>query len=106
MILVYGNAGELHETAIKFTSAVPAATVVSGTGTIKTKILAGNSLVLQYKTTGQTVVQVGNTLLYILGMLFALEWISLLNIALFSRSGKRIPVLGAASPIHGCLCTV
>ncbi|KAJ7477091.1 glycoside hydrolase family 35 protein [Mycena galericulata] len=45
-----------------------AATVVSGTGTIKTKNLAGNSLALQYTTTGQTVVQIGNTLLYILGM--------------------------------------
>ncbi|KAF7330740.1 Beta-galactosidase [Mycena venus] len=66
IILVYGNAGELHETAFKFTSAIPAATVVSGTGTIKTKVLAGNSLTLQYQTTGQTVVQVGNTVLYIL----------------------------------------
>ncbi|KAF7353098.1 Beta-galactosidase [Mycena venus] len=66
IILVYGNAGELHETAFKFTSAIPAATVVSGTGTIKTKVLAGNSLALQYQTTGQTVVQVGNTVLYIL----------------------------------------
>ncbi|KAJ7781617.1 glycoside hydrolase family 35 protein [Mycena metata] len=66
VILVYGNAGELHETAFKFTSAVPTATVVSGTGAIKTKVLAGNSLVLQYQTTGQTVVEVGNVLLYIL----------------------------------------
>ncbi|KAJ6567229.1 glycoside hydrolase family 35 protein [Mycena vulgaris] len=69
VILVYGNTGELHETAFKFMSAVPTATVISGTGTIKTKILAGNSLVVQYTTSGQTVVQIGNTLLYILGML-------------------------------------
>lgn len=69
---MYGNTGELHETAFKFTSVVPSATVVSGTGKIKTKILAGNSLVVQYSTTGQTVVRIGNTLLYILGMLFSL----------------------------------
>ncbi|KAJ7367956.1 galactose-binding domain-like protein [Mycena albidolilacea] len=70
VILVYGNAHEIHETVFKFLSTIPAAAVVSGTGTIKTKVLAGNSLVLQYQTTGQTVVQVGNMLLYILGMFF------------------------------------
>ncbi|KAJ6510194.1 glycoside hydrolase family 35 protein [Mycena vitilis] len=74
VILVYGNAGELHETAFKFTSTVPAASVVSGTGSIKTKVLAGNSLVLQYQTTGQTVVQIGNTLLYILDRANAYEF--------------------------------
>ncbi|KAJ7179483.1 glycoside hydrolase family 35 protein [Mycena filopes] len=60
------NDRELHETAFKFTSTVPTASVVSGTATIKTKVLAGNSLALQFQTTGQTVVQVGNVLLYIL----------------------------------------
>ncbi|KAK7061407.1 beta-galactosidase [Favolaschia claudopus] len=65
ILVVYGNAGELHETAFKFKSAVLAATVVSGTGQIQTKVLAGNSLALQYRTTSQTVVEVGNTLLYI-----------------------------------------
>ncbi|KAJ6538991.1 glycoside hydrolase family 35 protein [Mycena capillaripes] len=74
VILVYGNAGELHETAFKFSGAVPAATVVSGTGKIQTKVLAGNSLALQYQTTGQTVVQVGNTLLYILDRANAYEF--------------------------------
>ncbi|KAJ7688379.1 glycoside hydrolase superfamily [Mycena rosella] len=66
VIFVYGSNGELHETAFKFPSSVPTATVVSGTGTIKTRSLAGNSLVLQYTTSGQTVVQIGNILLYIL----------------------------------------
>ncbi|KAJ7162583.1 glycoside hydrolase family 35 protein [Mycena crocata] len=66
VILVYGNTGELHETAFKFASSVPAATVISGPGIIKTKVLAGNSLIIQYTTTGQTVVQVGTTLFYIL----------------------------------------
>ncbi|KAJ7283442.1 glycoside hydrolase family 35 protein [Mycena rebaudengoi] len=66
IILVYGNAGELHETAFKFASKAPTATVVSGTDTIKTKSLAGNTIALQYTTNGQTVVQIGNTVLYIL----------------------------------------
>ncbi|KAF8974695.1 glycoside hydrolase superfamily [Flammula alnicola] len=68
IILIYGNAGELHETAIKFTSpAPPAVKVVSGPGNIKQKVLTGGALALQYTTSGQTVVQVGsNTLLYIL----------------------------------------
>ncbi|KAF8076034.1 glycoside hydrolase family 35 protein [Lyophyllum atratum] len=66
IILVYGNAGELHETAFKFGSTPPPAKVLSGTGTIQQKTLASNSLVLQFKTSGQTVVLVGSTLLYIL----------------------------------------
>ncbi|KAJ7638480.1 glycoside hydrolase family 35 protein [Roridomyces roridus] len=67
VVLVYGNSGELHETAFKFSSAPPAATVISGTGKIKTQVLSNNSLALQYTTTGQTVVEIGNnTLLYIL----------------------------------------
>ncbi|KAF8204850.1 glycoside hydrolase family 35 protein [Pholiota molesta] len=68
VILLYGNSGELHETAIKFTSpAPPTVKVVSGTGTIKQKVLTGGALALQYTTSGQTVVQVGsNILLYIL----------------------------------------
>lgn len=69
IILVYGNAGELHETAIKFkTSTAPAVKVLSGSSTVKQKVLNGGALALQYSTLGQTVVQVGsNTLIYILG---------------------------------------
>ena len=71
VIILYGNAGELHETAIKFTTSTPPTVkVVSGTGTIKQKVLTsgGSALALQFTTTGQTVVQVGTqTLLYILG---------------------------------------
>ncbi|KAF9526882.1 glycoside hydrolase family 35 protein [Crepidotus variabilis] len=63
VIILYGSAGELHETAIK-SSSTPS--VVSGSGTIKTKSLSGGVLAIQYTTTGQTVVQVGNTLLYVL----------------------------------------
>lgn len=66
---MYGNSGELHETAFKFNGTVPSVTVVSGTGTLKQKTLAGNSIAIQYTTIGQTVVEVGsNILLYILGM--------------------------------------
>lgn len=63
-----GNAGELHETAIKFNGAVPKASVVSGSGTVKQDTINGTNLVLQYTTTGQTVVEIGDKiLLYILG---------------------------------------
>ncbi|KDR69947.1 hypothetical protein GALMADRAFT_1351204 [Galerina marginata CBS 339.88] len=71
VIILYGNAGELHETAIKFTgTTTPTVKVVSGSGTLKQKVLtsSGNSaLALQYTTApGQTVVQVGSTvMLYI-----------------------------------------
>ncbi|KAF8165127.1 glycoside hydrolase family 35 protein [Crassisporium funariophilum] len=66
IILIYGNAGELHETAFKFANTAPTAKVVSGTGTIKQKALAGGAIALQYTTTGQTVVQIGTTIVYIL----------------------------------------
>jgi hypothetical protein len=68
VILLYGNNGELHETAIKFQGTAPRVTVVSGTAKIKQQTLSGSALALQFTTDGQTVVQVGNnTLLYILG---------------------------------------
>lgn len=67
IILVYGNAGELHETAFKFVGTAPVAKVISGQGAIKQKALASNSLALQFTTSDQTVVQVGNTVLYVLG---------------------------------------
>ncbi|KAF5370168.1 hypothetical protein D9758_001409 [Tetrapyrgos nigripes] len=67
IILVYGNEGELHETAFKFDTDVPTAAVVSGSGNVKQQNISGNSLTLQYETSGQTVVEVGsNILLYIL----------------------------------------
>lgn len=68
VIIVYGNEGELHETAFTFNGTVPFATVVSGSGTVKQQTINDNHLVLQYTTTGQTVVEVGSDiLLYILG---------------------------------------
>ena len=67
---ITGNTGELHETAIKFAGKVPSALVVSGAAsTIKQETLQFSNLVIQYTTTGQTVVEVGdNVLLYILGV--------------------------------------
>ncbi|KAJ6516256.1 glycoside hydrolase family 35 protein [Mycena sanguinolenta] len=95
VILIYGNAGELHETAFKFASAVPEATVVSGTGAIKSKVLAGNSLVLQYQTTGQTVVQVGNILLYILDRATAYQFWVLHppSIGAFAQFNTQNPII-------------
>ncbi|KAG6901882.1 hypothetical protein C0995_007006 [Termitomyces sp. Mi166 len=66
VLLVYGNAGELHETAFTFSGTPPTAEVLSGSGSIKQKIFGDNHLALQFTTTGQTVVRVGSTLLYIL----------------------------------------
>ncbi|CAA7259499.1 unnamed protein product [Cyclocybe aegerita] len=67
IILLYGSEGELHETAIKFEGlTAPTVTVVSGSATIKQKVLDGGALALQYTTTGQSVVDVGSTRLYIL----------------------------------------
>ncbi|KAF4619802.1 hypothetical protein D9613_005465 [Agrocybe pediades] len=68
VIVLYGNAGELHETAIKFDGATPPAVkIASGNGKIKQKALVGGALALQYTTSGQTVVEVGSeVLLYIL----------------------------------------
>lgn len=74
VIIVYGNAGELHETAFKFNStSIPSPNVVSGTQSLKTGTTTSTSLVIQYTTTGQTVVEIGsNILLYILGEELAL----------------------------------
>ena len=69
VIIIYGNTGELHETAFKFGStSIPSANVVSGTQSLKTETINSTCLVIQYTTSGQTVVEVGsNILLYILG---------------------------------------
>jgi len=75
VIFLYGNAGELHETAFKFNSntgtAVPTVKVLSPSSAanlIKSQIIGGSALAVQYKTIGQTVIQVGTTIVYILGM--------------------------------------
>lgn len=49
-------------------TSIPSANVVSGTQSLKTETINTTSLVIQYTTFGQTVVEVGsNILLYILG---------------------------------------
>jgi hypothetical protein len=71
VILLYGNKDEIHETAIVFDGTVPQAKVVSGTATIQQNSINGTALAIQYTTTGQTVVSVGDgILLYILGTSF------------------------------------
>lgn len=72
IIVVYGNDGELHETAFVFENDnLPEANVVDGPGEIQTGAVANSSLAIQYTTSGQTVVEIGsNILLYILG-----EWL-------------------------------
>lgn len=73
VILIYGDSGESHETAILFSGDAPKAKVVFGDGKIETQMIADKKAVaIQYKTTGQTVVEVGSTTLYILGMFDAL----------------------------------
>ncbi|EIN05080.1 hypothetical protein PUNSTDRAFT_146007 [Punctularia strigosozonata HHB-11173 SS5] len=75
VVVLYGNSGELHETAIKASSAANAK-VVSGTGNVKQANRNG-TLVIQYTTSGQTVVEIGSSvLLYILDRTEAYEfWI-------------------------------
>jgi len=65
--VLYGGAGELHEFAVKYTGTAPTATVVSGTGTIK-QAAANGAVAVQFVANGQTVVQVGTTLFYLVGM--------------------------------------
>jgi hypothetical protein len=69
-LFLYGNEGELHETAFILPSAdsEPSAQVVSGSGSIKQQVLASGALAMQYTTTGQTVLQIGPRLrVFILG---------------------------------------
>lgn len=70
-IFLYGNEGELHETAFVVPSssgARPSARVVSGSTPIKQQVLASGALAVQYTTTGQTVLQIGPKLrVFILG---------------------------------------
>ncbi|KAF9452019.1 glycoside hydrolase family 35 protein [Macrolepiota fuliginosa MF-IS2] len=62
IILLYGNQGELHETAFilpQTPGSSPFARVVSGTATIKQQVLPSGALAIQYTATDQTVVQIG-----------------------------------------------
>ncbi|KXN86326.1 putative beta-galactosidase A, partial [Leucoagaricus sp. SymC.cos] len=64
-IFLYGNEGELHETAFLLPDASgtqSSARVVSGSGNIKQQYLPGGALAIQYTTTGQTVIQIGSKL--------------------------------------------
>ncbi|KAK7060173.1 hypothetical protein VNI00_000937 [Paramarasmius palmivorus] len=96
IVVVYGNAGELHETAFSYTtSALPEARIVSGSNTIEAKAISNNTLAVQYKTTGQTVVAVGEkTLLYILDRETAYQfWV------LHPPSSGTFPLYSTTNPV-------
>ncbi|KAH8830554.1 glycoside hydrolase family 35 protein [Flagelloscypha sp. PMI_526] len=94
IIIVYGDAGELHETAFTSGGAQIEASVISG-GTIQTGEAASGSLAIQYKTTGQTVVQIGSTtLLYIVERAIAYEfWVLHPSTAALGAYNTKDPVI-------------
>jgi len=68
IVIVYGNIGDICETAIKYEGeTVPEAQVVDGDGLITSEAHGDHTLILQYHTDAQTVVEVGNTTFYLLG---------------------------------------
>lgn len=68
IVVLYGNPGDVLETAIQYSGEAPSVDVVDGDGFIGSETRYNNTLILQYSTEGQTVVEVGNsTLLYLLG---------------------------------------
>ncbi|EJD54068.1 beta-galactosidase [Auricularia subglabra TFB-10046 SS5] len=66
IIILYGDAGELHETALAFTGTAPAVKITSHTSSneVRQSIRSGVTA-LQYTLGGQSVVEVGSTLLYL-----------------------------------------
>lgn len=62
-VLLYGDEGELHETAFILPKgtpeAKPIAQVVSGSGDIRQRVLTSGALAVQYTTTGLTVALIG-----------------------------------------------
>lgn len=96
VIILYGNNNELHETAIRVGNDLKTS-LVSFSGTVKQQVLSNNTLVLQYTTSGQQVIQIGSgLLLYILGAPLALKGDDT-NLSLTHRSRERVPVLGSSS---------
>ncbi|KAF9535066.1 beta-galactosidase [Crepidotus variabilis] len=87
VIVLYGNSGEVHETAFKLKSNTAGPKVVSGDGTIKAKLLHQGAVVLQYTTTGQTVVQFGSAILYIVDRTGAFQFWAL------SKHDSKTPVI-------------
>lgn len=67
VIVLYGEAGELHETAIAFTGSAPSMKITSSvpSGDIKQETISSGVTALQYTIRGQSVVQVGSALLYL-----------------------------------------
>lgn len=68
IIILYGDAGQLHETAFKFTDRDQSVQVVSGNARLQTKSLASDVIAVQYTIADQTVIQVGSkAMVYIVG---------------------------------------
>lgn len=65
VLVLYGAAGETHETAFAYKGKAPAIKVADRKSLTKTQAKDG-SLILNYVTTGQTVVEVGDDLLLFL----------------------------------------
>lgn len=76
IIILYGNSGDVLETAIKYSGEIPSVEVVDGDGFIGSETRYNNTLILQYSTDGQTVVKVGDTLLYLLGKKISIQTVS------------------------------
>ncbi|EJD54069.1 putative beta-galactosidase A, partial [Auricularia subglabra TFB-10046 SS5] len=67
VIVLYGDPGELHETAIASSGPAPAMKVLSRTASseIKQDTISAGVTAIQFTTDGQSVVQLGSALLYI-----------------------------------------
>ncbi|KAL7275683.1 hypothetical protein RUND412_001370 [Rhizina undulata] len=65
VLVLYGSSGETHETAFTFTENSPAIETLSGTGLTSSQVTKGVAII-NYKTSGQTVIQIGDDLLVFL----------------------------------------
>ncbi|PFH52549.1 glycoside hydrolase family 35 protein [Amanita thiersii Skay4041] len=95
IIFIYGDQGERHETAFKINGDNPTGRVVAGTGNIKTQ-LVNDVLIVQYETTGQTVVEISpRVFVYILDRVNAYQtWVlHLPTTGPFSKFDNHNPVI-------------
>ncbi|ESK93618.1 glycoside hydrolase family 35 protein [Moniliophthora roreri MCA 2997] len=96
ILIVYGNSGELHETAFAFnTTTLPKINIAFGSGKVESKVILNNTLVLQYRTVGQTVIQVGEKiLLYLLDRENAYQFWTL-----YPPSSGALPRFSTENPV-------
>lgn len=68
VVVLYGDNGQTHETAVKTCRKQTVSVFGDDTASVTSRSGSG-SLIIQYLTTGMTVVQIGqNLLLYLLGI--------------------------------------